>query len=295
MAIERAQALEHENAAARAELVALRAHPDTTPHPAEQQLRELTLALRLSSDKLTLAEDALRARTAQFVDMQGTASRAHYAAESAFGVAAGARAREEDALVRERGLMLRLRVAEKEGRMMDRAVREYADLVRALERRQSLPSSPPSSPPPPTPPPKQSLSIDARAHPPNGNPPEQDGSGGSTFEALQEQMEGLHELAEEFESANEALRDETGRLQLELEGARSELEAERKAAEEERRRLSNALAELERREHDDNAAAKMVSRYMYVQSSLTPSPPKTCILPPQEVLPGHNGHATKSA
>jgi hypothetical protein len=99
---------------------------------------EFTLAPRRTSDKLNLAEDALCACTAQFVDMQGAASRAHYAAESAFGVAAGARAREEEALVRERGVMLRLHVAEKEGRMMDRAVREYTDLVRALERLEKM-------------------------------------------------------------------------------------------------------------------------------------------------------------
>jgi hypothetical protein len=262
MAIERAQALQHENTAAQAELAALRAHPDSTPHPAELQLPSLSLALRSANDKLTLAEDALRARTAQFVDMQGAASRAHYAAESAFGVAAGARAREEDALVRERELMLRLRVVEEEGRMMDRAVREYADLVRALERRQNLPSSPPSSPPPPTPPPKHSFSPPAGAHSFNGDPPEQDG--GSTFGALQKEKEGLHKLAGEFENVNGALRDEICMLQLELEGTRSELLTERKAAEEERLRLSNALTELERLEHDDNVAAKMVSRYMYV-------------------------------
>ena len=177
--------------------------------------------------------------------------------------------------------------------MMDRAVREYADLVRALERRQNLPSSPPSSPPPPTPPPKQSFSTTAEAHSFNGKSLEQDDSGGSIFEALQEEKEGLHKLAEEFESVSAALRDEIDRLQSELEGTRSELQAERKAAEEEQLQLSNALAELERLEHDDNAAAKMVSRYMYVRSSLTSSPPKTC-LPLQEVLPSHNGHATKS-
>ncbi len=211
--------------------------------------------MRRASDKLTLAEDALRERTAQFVDMQGAASRAHYAAENAFGVAAGARAREGEALAHERGLMLRLRVAGEEGRMMDRALREYADLVRALERRQSLP---------PTPPRKQSLSSAGGAHTSNGKPPEQIGNSESTFESLQQQKEGLHQLAEEFEGANNVLRDEIGRLQVELVGTRSELEAERKAAEEERLRLSNALADLERLKHDDNAAAKMVSRYMYV-------------------------------
>jgi hypothetical protein len=270
------------------ELAALRAHPDSTPHPAELQLPELTLALRRASDKLTLAEDALRERTAQFVDMQGAASRAHYAAENAFGVAAGARAREEEALLRERELMLQLCVAEEESRMMDRAVREYADLVRALERRQSLPSSPPapSSPPPPIPPPKQTPSPDG-AHTSNGKSPDQDRNGRSAFESLQERKEELHELAGEFEGTNKALSDEVGRLQVELDGARSELEAERKAAEEDRLRLSNALAELERSKHDDNAAAKMVSRYMYVQFSPTPSPSKTRLLP-QEVLSSHN-------
>lgn len=287
MAIERAQALEHENAAMHVELAALRAHPDSTPHPAELQLPELTLALRRASDKLTLAEDALQERTAQFVDMQGAASRAHHAAENAFGVAAGARAREEEALVRERGVMLQLRVAEEEGRMLDRAVREYADLVRALERRQSLPSS--SPPPPPIPPPEQASSPDG-AHTSNGKPPERYRNDGSTFLSLQE---GLDKLAEEFEGANKTLSDRINRLQVELDGARSELEAERKAAEEERLRLSDALAELERFKHDDNAAAKMVSRYMYVQFSSNPSPPMTRLLP-QEVLPSHSRYATKS-
>jgi len=257
MAIERAQALEHENAAARAELVALRAHPDSTPRPAELQLPEFTLALRRASDKLTLAEDALRARTAQFLEMQGAASRAHYAAEGAFGVAASARAREEEVLARERALVLRLRATEEEGRMMDRTVREYADLVRTLERRQSLPSSPP---------PRQSHAPASATHAHNGKLPELDSSGTSTFEALQEQRAELHKLAGEFGGANEALRDEIGKLHAELEGARAELEAERKAAEEERLRLTDAHAELERLKHDDNTAAKMVSRYMYVQS-----------------------------
>jgi hypothetical protein len=91
IAIEHTQALQHENAASQAELAVLRAHPDSMPHPAKLQLPELSLALRSANDKLTLSEDALRARTAQFVDMQAAASRAHYAAESAFGAAGAAR------------------------------------------------------------------------------------------------------------------------------------------------------------------------------------------------------------
>ncbi|KAI0293560.1 hypothetical protein BC826DRAFT_1014818 [Russula brevipes] len=229
MAIERAQALEHENTAARAELVALRAHPDSTPHPAELQLPEFTLALR---------------------QMQGAASRAHFAAESAFGVAA--------VLARERALLLRLRAAEEEGRMMDRAVTEYADLLAVLAPSQ-----------PPLPPPKDSIAHAAGRNPLTASPQEQNGSGTSRFEALQEQKAGLYRLVEEFEGTKEALRDEIGKVQIELEGVRTELEAERKGAEEEHQRLTNALTELERLKHDDNAAAKMVSRYMKFSQTTT--------------------------
>ena len=274
MAIERAQGLEHENAATRAELAALRVHPDTTPHPAELQLPELTLALRRASDKLTLAEDALRTRSLQLADVQGAAARAHHAAENAFELAAGARAREEDAMARERALILRLRVVEEEGKMMDRAVREYADLVRGLERRHGLPSSPPLG----------------STGPFNRKSPEHDDAG--PIEALQEETAELRKLAGEFVGMNEALRDEIGQLQVELEGTRAELEAERKAAEEEHAQLSHALTELQLLKHDDNAAAKMVSRYMYVlpPSFLLPFPNR---FPLQEVLPDHNRHATK--
>jgi hypothetical protein len=196
------------------------------------------------------------------VDAQGAAERAHYAAEGAFGIAEAARA-----------LALRLRVAEEEGRMMDRAVGEYADLVRALERRQSLPSSPPP------PPPKESPAHTASAS--NGKHAEEDGSGVSTLEALRERKEELRELAGEFEGAGEVLRDEIGKLRGELEEARTELEAERKAAQEERARLSSALTELELLKHDDNAAAKMVSRYMYAHS------PSSHRLPYQTTPPPH--------
>lgn len=251
MAIERAQVLEYENDVARAELATLRAHPDTTPHPAELQLPEFTLALRRASDKLTLAEDALRTRSSQIADVQGAAARAHHAAENAFALAAGARAREEDAMARERTLMLRLRVVEEEGKMMDRAVREYADLVRGLERRQGLPSSPP---------PGGTGAF-------NRNPSEQDDAG--PIEALQEEKAGLRKLVGEFVGENEALRDEIDKLQVELEGTRAELEAERKAAEEERAQLSHALTELQLLKHDDNAAAKMVSRYMKFSQATT--------------------------
>ena len=253
MAIERAQVLEHENAAARSELAALRAHPDTTPHPAELQLPELTLALRRASDKLTLAEEALHTRTSQLADVQGAAARAHHAAENAFALAAGARAREEEAVARERALMLRLRMGEEESKMMDRAVREYADLVRGLERRQGLPSSPPPS----------GMGASKRLS--------QEHEDSGPIDALQEEKAGLHKLVGEFVGENEALRDEIGRLQVELEGARAELEAEQKTAEQERVQLSHALTELELLKHDDNAAAKMVSRYMY-------APPQSFLL-----------------
>jgi hypothetical protein len=87
-------------------------------------------------------EDTVRVRTVQFVGMGGAASCAHYAAGSVFSVGAGA-----GACARDRGLMQWLRVAEKDGRMMDGSRGKGARLVRVLERRQSLLSSPPPPPP----------------------------------------------------------------------------------------------------------------------------------------------------
>ena len=78
-------------------------------------------------------------------------------------------------------------------------------------------------------------------------------------------------MAGEFAAENEALRDEIGRPQVDLEGTQAELEAGRKAAEEECVQLSNALVELERLKHDDSAAARMVSRYMYVYTFPRPA------------------------
>jgi DNA repair exonuclease SbcCD ATPase subunit len=220
------------------------------------------------------------------VDAQGVAERARYAADGAFGIAEAARAREEDAWARERVLALRLRVAEEEGRMMDRAVGEYADLVRALERRQSLPSSPP-----PPPPPKESPAHPASAS--NGKHAEKYGGRVSTLEALRERKEELRKLAGEFEGASEVLRDEIGKLRGELDEARAELEAERKAAEEERARLSNALTELELLKHDDNAAAKMVSRYMYAQSRSSHRLPYQNVPPPHALGSSHKPQRTR--
>ena len=96
-------------------------------------------------------------------------------------------------------------------------------------------------------------------------------------------------MAGEFAAENEALRDEIGRPQVDLEGTQAELEAGRKAAEEECVQLSNALVELERLKHDDSAAARMVSRYMYVYTfpallSSLPRPPTGNSPKPQPIL-----------
>ena len=195
--------------------------------------------------------------------------------------------------------------------MMDRAVGEYADLVRDLERRQSLPSSPPPLRPqqsqqdqPPPPPPKESSSQTTAvgSHASDGKLADQDRSGTSTLEALEERHAELHKLAEEFGGTSEALRVEICRLQGELEEARAELEAERNAGKEERVRLSDALTVLELLKHDDNAAAKMVSRYMYVQSSfLFPAllishllPTGSSPSPPQTRYKEHSSHSRRA-
>ena len=54
---DRAHVLERENAMLKEEVLILRTHPDSAPHPAALQVPELTLALRRLSDKLTLTEE----------------------------------------------------------------------------------------------------------------------------------------------------------------------------------------------------------------------------------------------
>ncbi|KAI0050879.1 hypothetical protein FA95DRAFT_1603157 [Auriscalpium vulgare] len=251
LALERAQVLERENAALRQELTALHAHPEITPHPATLQVQELTVALRRVSDKLGLSEDTLLARTTELAGALADVARAKHEVEGAYALAAGARAREEEGKVRERELLRRVRAAEEERRMTDRAVQEYADLVRNLERRQSIASSPPNS-----------------AGIPNGKH-RSSSSMSLSVDGLADSRSRLQKLLEEFAGETEKLEAEIGRLHSDLAASETKREAERKAAEQDLVLLASTRAELDRLRNDDGAAAKMVSRYMKFSQSTT--------------------------
>ncbi len=126
--------LKHENALLKSELKLLNPHSDISEsHPAVLQL---TLSLKMLSDKLSLTEDALPERTTQLTHANAELTKATDAAEGAYALAAeGGRS-----TVRERDL-------EKQyNKMSILVVSEYADYVRSLYGRTSMsPRLPPNT------------------------------------------------------------------------------------------------------------------------------------------------------
>lgn len=238
--MERAHILERENAQIREELAILRSHPDVTPSSAALQVPELTLALRRLNDKLSATEDSLLARTNEVARALSDVAKGKYEVENAYALAAHTRAQQEEGKARERELKRRLRAVEEERDMSDRVVREYASLVRSLERKQA-----PISPPAEANGHGRSLSIAS-----------------NLSEMMQDGRGSVHKLVTEFTAESEALEAEIARLHAQLEIIESEREVERKVADYDRIELSRARAELEKLKIDDSTAAKMVSRYM---------------------------------
>lgn len=249
--LDRVRALERENAQLKEELTVLRANPDSTPTETSFQVPELTLALRRLSDKLTAVEETLLARTQEAVDARSELASAQHEVDAARAVAAEARAREEEGLARERELERKVRAAEEERRMTDLAVQEYANLVRRLEGRPKLPSTPSSA-----------SSMDLQ-QPTNGVHTNPAGN-------LAEGKLGLHKLLNEFNHQSELLQADIAKLHGDNGLLYKELEVARQGAEHDRAEMTKALHELDKYRADDNTAAKMVSRYMSVLFVLYP-------------------------
>ncbi|KZV72955.1 hypothetical protein PENSPDRAFT_564190, partial [Peniophora sp. CONT] len=247
LALERAHALERENAQIREELAVLRSHPDITPSSAALQVPELTLALRRLNDKLTATEDTLLARTNELARALADISKGKLEVEKAYALAAHTRALQEEGMARERELKRRVRAIEEERDMSDRVVREYASLVRSLERKQA-----PTSPPAEANGHGRSLSIAS-----------------NLSEVLQDGRGSVHKLVTEFTAESEALEAEIVRLHAQLEVVERERDVERKVADFDRTELSRARTELDKLKIDDTTAAKMVSRYMKFSQSTT--------------------------
>lgn len=254
-AFERVQGLERENAVLRIEIASLRANPAPLSHAAQQQVAELTLALRHVSDQRTLGEEALLVRTKELTHALSEARRAHVELAYVLAGAGAARARENAALAREREMAATVRAADEERMLVDGVVRQYADLVRSLDSRHSKPQ--PSSP--------ANLSATLAAGPDvDAEISTGKQSDAALVAALDEGRAGLQRLLRDSNQEATRLQQEISRLHNELETSQREQEATEKAHNEDRLALAKALVELERLRADDNTAAKMVSRYMYV-------------------------------
>lgn len=147
------------------------------------------------------------------------------------------------AKAKQRELDRKLRAVEEERKLSDLVVQEYAELVRTLEGR----------------PRAQAASASATSFPLGsaGN-----NSSATLVDSLSEGKSGLQKLLGELNGEHEQLEAEISRLQGDLVNLASELDVERQRGNDDRAQLAQALVELGRYKIDDNAAAKMVSRYM---------------------------------
>ena len=249
--------LEHENNTLKSEITVLRAHPLTEvssqAHPAVTQVQQLTLSLRRLSDKLSLTEESLLARTNELAHATHEASKARLAADGAYELAARTRGREEAGKVREMELEWKVKAAEEAVKMSDLVVKEYADLVRSLEAKAGMRTHTHS---------RSDLSsstlYDVSAAESNPATP----SMPMLADCLAEGRLGLQRLLAEFSTTTEKLQAELVHLHGELATSEAKCEVERKSTELSRAKLAKAQFELEKLKIDDNTAAKMVSRYM---------------------------------
>ncbi|TFY64672.1 hypothetical protein EVJ58_g2455 [Rhodofomes roseus] len=251
-AIERAYALESENAKLREELATLKAHPDTAPHPASLQVQELTIAHRRLSDKLTATEEALLARTTELANAQSDFTKIQDSIDAAHELAAQRQGQVQVAQAKQRELERKLRAAEEERKLSDLVVQEYADLVRTLEGRSRT----------------QAASASTASFPLGSTGKN---SSATLVDSLSEGKSGLQKLLGELNGEHEQLGAEITRLHGDFTSLAGELEVERKRGLDDRARLAQCLADMERYKIDDNTAAKMVSRYMKFSQSATDS------------------------
>ncbi|KAJ3854903.1 hypothetical protein EV368DRAFT_35906 [Lentinula lateritia] len=247
MAQDRVIKLERENALLKTELATLRAnpHPDLSPtsHPAVLQSQELTLSLRRLSDKLSLTEQTLLERTTELTHIASELAKSNLTIEGAYALAARTRGREEDGKVRERALEMKIRELKEEVKMEDLVVKQYADLVRSLEGRNSSVNAEPTS-----------------LH---------NNSSATLVDGISEDKVGLQKLFSEFSAQFEPLQAEVEKLKGELAVSNMRIEAEKKGAEAGHKLLAAAQKELQMLKIEDRSAAAMVSRYMKFSQAST--------------------------
>ncbi|KAL5529274.1 hypothetical protein ACEPAG_5259 [Sanghuangporus baumii] len=241
------RALENENSFLRTELQVHRATGPVGAHRDALQVQELTLALRRLSDKLDLTERVLLERNEELASVQSERDSAKKAEAGAIETVKCLRSEVNASHARERDLASRVQASEEQRRMSDLVIEEYASLVRSLES--GL---------------EGRFSSTSRT---NGSR-----AGDSTrnsLDGLMHARQGLKKLLQDSNHDSEQLHAEIDRLHGLLESTRSELEVERAMDLEHKQTLARIQLELHQLRCDDNAAAKMVSRYMKFSQSST--------------------------
>lgn len=237
--LERQKQLEAENARLSRELEVLARTPDKSVHPATLSVSELTLAHRRLSERLEITESLLLDKTTELHHATRKAENAVAYAEQCRMAVERVRRAEESAQERARSLEGMLRAAVEEKMMAERAIEDYAQLVRKLANNRS--SMSPASP----------VGSDHRTS----------GAYNPSLE-LQSGKAGLQRLVAEFNETADTLHQEISRLHGELDEAKLLLEVERRASEEDRAKLALSRVELDQYIADDRSASKLVERYM---------------------------------
>ncbi|KAJ7466099.1 hypothetical protein FB451DRAFT_1402498 [Mycena latifolia] len=254
---ERVAHLEAENARLRTELGVLRSSPLPSSSSVQDgaaespdTVAELTLSLRRLSAKLTLTESSLAEHTLALSQSNTLAAEKTRAAHEAYALAARARGREEEGVLRIQELERAVREEREKGAMSERAVSAYAELVRGLEGRSPPPSAASSS----------SFTL-------NGNGGEDTSPGGPAADLAASQSQ-LTAFSASFASTASALEKRVFALESELQVAEAQLSAARALNVELGEALAGAKFEGERARVDDKSAAGMVERYMRIPPSL---------------------------
>ncbi|KAG8829439.1 hypothetical protein FRC17_006567 [Serendipita sp. 399] len=264
----RCSTLEQENSLLRTEVALLRSLPEAEVPTSAIQVSELTLALRRVSDQLNLSEDAFRDQTEQLSRALNAKSQAKHELEGAYALAARSRGREEEAKTQIRQLELEMKKKEEEGKLADLVVREYADLVRAIEGRSrlSLPQS----------------STAAEGSSPEGSAHSKESSSGSSaayshsrslsiqtelagakpIDKLNEGRAGLQRLLSEFHDQTEKMEEQMERLHGEVETLEMRLRSREQTLSDTVVELADVRSRLATAQREDKSAAKMVERYM---------------------------------
>jgi hypothetical protein len=133
--LENAHALELENRSLNDELATLRSNPLPSSSDSQESINQLTLSLRTLNEKLTTTESLLLQRTTQLSRVLDDLHKSQSSTDAAYELCSRMQSREEALKSHERDLELRVQLAEDQARMSERAVEEYADLVRTLEGR----------------------------------------------------------------------------------------------------------------------------------------------------------------